>query len=447
MQRQERFLCILHGIGMLFATLLLCSQQNIPIAVATNPIKIERATSAPAVLKIYAVTNDSPMIALLVNEIAMHLGASQQFAVTVMLGKPLTTKQEFMAIAGGGTAMVLYCTMTDSALHWRLLDGTGGESLVGKKSKQGDRPVWRWAADVADQIWHAMTSRNSDFSSVIIACKKEKKRLQGRQHRTMRIIHPTFGSQWGEAVVLVDAMSDNFAPRVHPTLPFVYFSQHTPTNIRLMVTDTDRRCRIVTNFDGQNLTPAIHAQGKIIVCLSHGDATHLYEYRFCLPTGKGEFVQITHGKGHYVSPSFVDSATLVAAYIDDALASTIQLINLTTQQVTKLSIGRAYCPVGDGNGRIAYCKKAQGVLQVWLYDTATGKERQLTSSPGDKDEPTWSPSGTALAVASHEGGNSRIIIVDATTGKQRAITPVNEQWSCPAWAPTNYAAAFYRRHN
>lgn len=435
----KRALCMLLSIAALQA------QQESADNAGEQSIKIGGTTSAAVVAKIYAVNCDTPHFMTLLQQIAMHLSATKQFAVSIVRGDAVSTKQEFAAISGSSTAIVLYCVGSEGSLQWRLLDGSGGESLLGKKSLQGDRPLWLWAADIADQLWQAMTSMPGDFTSVLIACKKEKKKLHGRQHRTLAVIHPTFGSQWEHAKVLVNTLSDNFAPRVHPVLPFVYYSQHTPTNVRLMVVDTDKRTRVVTNFDGQNLTPALNAQGKIVLCLSQGESTHLYEYRFCVPTGKGEFIQLTHGKGQYLSPTFANEHTIACAYIDESLVSTLQLIDLTTRAVTKLPVGRAYCPAGDGKGHIVFCKRGNGRLQLWLYDIASGQERQLTHTSSDKDEPSWSPSGNYIAATCIEGTQSRIAIVDATSGKQRYITPSNEQWSGPCWAGREYTMAVYRR--
>lgn len=398
---------------------------------------------AMVVMKLYASGCNDPISMAIINQIAMHLGLSQQFAVSVQFGGPLTTKQEFRTIAGSSTAIVLYFHAPQPGIfEWRILDGTAGDLLSGKKSILADRKPWQLATDIADQIWQTVTGSTGDFSTLVIACKANKTR-RGRYTRSIHAFNPTFGSQWEHVQPLVTTRTDNFAPRPHPSKPLIYYSQHTPLNIRLMSVDAEKNSRVITNFDGQNLTPAVNSKGEVVVCLSNNGSTHLYMYKFDPVAKKGEFVQLTRGNNHYMSPSFADDNTIICASIDQKCSSSIVSIDCKTQHIKPLALGKAFCPAADGQGRIAYCKKHEGRLQVWVYNTKTGRDTVITNSASDKDEPCWSPSRNKLAVACDDGKTKRIAIVDLDMGKERYITPVGENWSFPAWVNADTTAELY----
>ena len=54
------------------------------------------------------------------------------------------------------------------------------------------------------------------------------------------------------------------------------------------------------------------------------------------------------------------------------------------------------------------------MLNIWLHDTATGKETQVASSPFQQDYPAIDPSGSRVAYSSFE--NAKRILYVTTPG-------------------------------
>src|SRR5262249_49235112 len=80
-----------------------------------------------------------------------------------------------------------------------------------------------------------------------------------------------------------------------------------------------------------------------------------------------------------------------------------------------LRSGATMTPIGAGGGdirhpryspdgvRVAFSRRRGGEEHVWILDTRTGAEEQLTFSRGNDTEPAWSPDGGAIYFASDRG--------------------------------------------
>ncbi len=91
----------------------------------------------------------------------------------------------------------------------------------------------------------------------------------------------------------------------------------------------------------------------------------------------------------------------------------------------------------DGS-QLVYCSdKAGGLLQLWLRDMKTGRERQLTHLSTQPISPTFSPDGKRVAYLDVDGMWRRagIAVVDVATG---AVHPVHASIfapGAPTWSP------------
>jgi Tol biopolymer transport system component len=47
-------------------------------------------------------------------------------------------------------------------------------------------------------------------------------------------------------------------------------------------------------------------------------------------------------------------------------------------------------------------------IEVWVFDSATGKARRIASDPGSKASPVWSPDGKQIAYVSSIGGQNSV---------------------------------------
>jgi Tol biopolymer transport system component len=115
----------------------------------------------------------------------------------------------------------------------------------------------------------------------------------------------------------------------------------------------------------------------------------------------------------------------------------IAILNTIKHTVTFLTekafcVSPAYC---QARHKIAYCKRINGVQQIFSYDLNTKEHIQLTTSAGDKDECSWSPCGNYLIFTQYTSKGSRIAIYSLIEQEINYLTPIGESWSFPAWSP------------
>lgn len=320
--------------------------------------------------------------------------------------------------------------------EWRLYDLLEQKMLIGKKtSYQGS--LAEVAHLTADQIWQQLMGQSGEFASVIVACRKVK--LNGKNQQHLYAFHATKKPEdQSQLVPIVTMPAVSFAPRWHPKKGLLYYSQYTPTNVRLMVVNHHKQHRIVTNFDGLNMTPAISNDGKVVLSLSSGGCEKLYQYDFERGHKLNQFEPLTDSQMYAISPSFIDEDRLVFCSIDKRTnIPRIALLSLKQKTATFLTgkefcVSPAYCSALQ---KIAYCKKIKGVQQLFFYDLKRQEHRQITFDAGDKDECSWSPNGDFVVMTVDSGKRSRIGLWNVAQAKMSYLTPAGENWCFPAWSP------------
>jgi len=367
---------------------------------------------------------------------AQLLTASGQFLATVERMPLPTTKQPMADLVQRGYAVALFFSGDEREIYWRLYDTFDVQLLVGKKNNIDASAGYELAVTIAGHVFQLLTNQDNSFTSLVAACKRLPGR--GRTQAALCLIHPFFDLGVFVPVVLV-AKGNNFGPRWHSTRSVIFYSQHMPTNIRLMSVDSQKISRVITNFDGQNMTPAIASDGRVVLALSTKKGMQLFNYHFDESSKKGVFAQLTHEKGDCISPSFLNSDEVVFCHIDERNVPRIGVLEISTQK-TRWLVSGALCPMASPTGReFVYCKRINGFLQVFIYTISSQKMRQLTrDAKGHKDECSWSPCGNYIVCSVELGRGSRIAVVCVNDGALRFITPANEYWSSPCWSPALY---------
>ncbi len=360
------------------------------------------------------------------------LNSSNQVHVEVKTMAAPGTKSQ-MSDLGQQFPLAIFLACEPYELSWRLYDTLGIQLVRGKKSSLIGVTDQECAMNIAGQLWQELMSQTNSFSSLIAACKQ----LPGvrRMKHALCLLHPFF-SRDDFAVITLVAQGENFAPRWHKTRSVIFYSHHMPVNIRLMSIDAQRVSRVITNFDGQNMTPAIAPDGTVVLALSVRDSVQLFLYQFDSDIKNGVFTQLTHEKGDCISPSFLNNDELVFCRINEFNRPQLGILHVRSKQIRWLSIGSATCPMSNASGStIAYCKNVAGVWQIFTLELVSHKERQLTHDTGHKDECSWSPCGNYITCSVESGISGRIAVINVVDGKLRFITPANEHWTSPCWSP------------
>lgn len=88
-------------------------------------------------------------------------------------------------------------------------------------------------------------------------------------------------------------------------------------------------------------------------------------------------------------------------------------------------------------GKLLYSRLTDGTWQIWQTDLATQTRTQITSSPGDKRKPTWTPDGR---IAYHTSNHGYYL----TSGQQNPEPFLEAFWPLidVTWAPDGQSVVF-----
>lgn len=92
------------------------------------------------------------------------------------------------------------------------------------------------------------------------------------------------------------------------------------------------------------------------------------------------------------------------------------------------------CPNWSPDGKkIAYSAKTNGVRQIWIYDFETEQELQLTTGPGNKENPCWAPDSLHLVFNSTDPDSTQLYLVNLNQPEAVQITKGPGKKHYPTW--------------
>jgi Tol biopolymer transport system component len=94
--------------------------------------------------------------------------------------------------------------------------------------------------------------------------------------------------------------------------------------------------------------------------------------------------------------------------------------------------GQTFSPDGKS---LVHSARIGGVIQLSRYDLATRRSKQLTSSPGDKFNPTSSPDGRRIAFSSNATGTMQVRAISPDGGDEKQLTSGFERMYHPFYSP------------
>lgn len=122
-------------------------------------------------------------------------------------------------------------------------------------------------------------------------------------------------------------------------------------------------------------------------------------------------------------------------YVINVPAPGTPLKDITAQLVTrhsKESSAPAWSPDGS---KLAYCAKADGFRQIWVYDFNSKDERQLTQGPNNKENPTWAPNSLSLIYNTSDANACELYLINVNQPNATKITSGPGEKRFPNWEP------------
>jgi len=281
-------------------------------------------------------------------------------------------------------------------------------------------------------IWPEIMGTESSFSTKIAYAKTVKRK---GKHNYRHIYSADYDGSY--PIPLIDTPTVNVAPRWNYDLnkPLIFYSESARTNISLRIATMDGKRKIASNFDGLNMLPAFSKNGKkVTYCISGGNGKcDLYYYE------NKKLKKLLNNTGNNISPTLSDDGNRIF-FCSDFKNKTplIYCFNRMTNKITQITNhGPCFSPTNfEKNGDLAYVKRVNGVMQIFVYNEKTEKHRQLTDDINfHKEECMWSPCGNYLIFSLTSGSSSRLAIEHITTKKRHIVTSLNNKCNYPAWSP------------
>lgn len=341
------------------------------------------------------------------------------------------TKNSIADLSRKGYPLVLFLSKEgDDAIAWRLYQTKTVTMMKGKKYYKQGELARGWGHGIADMVWPVLTGNQGFFSTKIAYCKEQRKPgMRPIKH----IYVADYDGSHAQPLVITNSMS--VAPRWNRDTkkPLLFYSECTPSNVRLMAIDMNKRKKIVSNFDGLNMLPTFSQDGKkVVYCASRGDGScHLYYY------DKDSFKKLTHNDGNNISPTLSDEGDKIF-FCSDFKTGKPQLYcyDIQTAALEQLT-DSGYCTsptYSSAKNLLAYTKIIDGQNQIFVYDLNRKMHTQLTFDNSNKEECCWSPCGTMLLFGMREKDKSRLVILDMLTRQQHTVTAAQDVCSYPAWS-------------
>ncbi len=396
-------------------------------------VAAQTTQAIPIQIRYFQDENDKAL-----GEIAQSIGRcfsfTKQFCVSLLSTTKVPTKKEVKALKSNEKILLLLVLLpAKEGYEWRLYDTLQGKVLGAYRYKKRGDISRAWAYALADQIWPLLTSQEGFFSTKVAYCKKMADK------NVKHIYIADFDGSHEQCMVGTPTI--NIAPRwnydrAHPLL---FYSDYTPTNVRLKMVGLDKKSSVASDFDGLNMVPAFSNDGsQVVYCASRGDGC-CQLYYFDATT----FKNLTQNYGNNVSPSLSADGKKVFFCSDFESLNSPQLYayNLTTDLLEKLTDG-GYSASPRYNAKankLAYVKLVNGIMQIFIYDLATKVHEQLTFDALNKQEAAWSPCGNWLIYGmSKLGKPGRIAMMNRHSKTQEYLTKVGDDCSYPDWSPRYY---------
>ena len=195
---------------------------------------------------------------------------------------------------------------------------------------------------------------------------------------------------------------------------------------------------------GNQLLPAVSPKKDKIafICDATGRAD-LFIQNFDPHKGAiGKPIQLySYPRSVQASPSFSPDGDKIAFVSDKDGSPRIYIIpsksgakRADPQLITKVN-KESSCPSWSPDGKkLAYSAKTNGIRQIWIYDFETQTESQLTSGPGNKENPVWAQNSLHLVFNSVEGSVSDLFVVNLHQAEPIKIINDEGKNHYPSWA-------------
>jgi Tol biopolymer transport system component len=424
---------------MLLLTLILslCSMSfcSLHVDIGKETLGIGALTSSVKLL--LCVAPQDQQLTLYAKIIQANLQRTGQFLLSIEACNIPTKKADVKKLFDKGYSLVVFLNHADNdqALEWRLYDVSEASMVKGRKVIKKDLSEHALANILSDELWLALTQQPSSFSSKIAYTKRIP---ATRKFQSIICFCNPDGSE-ETTLIKTPGTYVSLYWYTDASVPTLFFSEFTRFNARLVSFMLQGNKKIVLDFNGTCVGISLSQDANKAVYCRSGE---IWLYTYDSLTRKGKHVKLISNDGKNISPILLENGDVIfcsdASQLSAVKTPHIFLYHTATKSVKPLAkdgfcVGPAYCPRTQ---KLAYSKRINGTLQIFICDMKTGSHKQITSDAGDKLDCTWSPCGSYLAFCYQHNRTSRIALLHVGLNKRFYITSDKAYCANPAWSPT-----------
>lgn len=393
------------------------------------------------------VIGQDPLLDKIAPLLQFDLEFSDQIAIDIKRHQAELDQKVLSKLFDQGVSLCLYVKQQEKKskksksldLHIMLKEPSSGETLFEKKVSYPQPNIIHQTHRLSDELTPLLSGDKGPMLSTLAYCKQLSPR-----HKVVCIAD--YACKLEKTVVPTKTI--NVAPAWHTHAPCLFYSQFGRSNSRLMSLDMQtRQPKVICSYDGLNMQPSFSPDGtKAVLCLSgKGNAEiYLLDQILCNKLHRRVFKPLTNNKGNNVSPCYLPNGNIVFCSDFQTKFPQLYVLDMKINKTRRLTNGHGYCAAPSycaKTNSIVYTRYIKGVFQLFsmsLQDPIP-KERQLTITPGDKLDPSWSECGRYVAFTYNffdkktKKMNNQIAVFNQASGKIRVLTSTKEPKSFPAW--------------
>lgn len=377
--------------------------------------------------------------------VAKTLQVTGQFAVDVMPSEQPKTKNDITSLFAQGYGLVIfinYCPVVENenpSIEWRLYDTTNAHQMSSRKFFLVGPSCMGWAYNLADDMWFDLKQQRSSFASKIAYIKKKTNRFGSTQSV---ICVSNFDGSCEKEIFTSTGTYVGLYWNADVLKPAIFCSEFTRYRIRLDSISLTGKKKVVLNFEGTCVGISVGKNNsEAVYCLSG----NIWKFNYSKQQRISYHNCIIKNDGKNSTPTLLENGDIIFCSDSKMLkkgysaSSGPQICRYrndtkTTELITNdgYCVGPSYTPVTQ---KIAYSKKVNRVMQLFVYDCKNKTHQQVTFDEGNKIDCSWSACGNYLVFCYQLKGTSRVGAMHITLRERWYITPPGVQAYYPACSP------------
>lgn len=386
---------------------------------------------------IVVIGNTGSNIKSLAELVAGHLEKGKQLDVSVQsLANQPTTNIEIEKLFEEGFLIVIFLKESEEKdfLEWRIYEKVYKDSKPEIKMDKGQKMFSPSAYRLADSLWQALKFQKSCFSSKLAWIERSKNKF-GKM--VSKIIVADYEGLDQKCINSVNGIYVGLSWSPENTKASVYCSEFQFSNVKLNHIFLTGKKHTVIDRPGTCIGVSISSDGnKAIYCLSG----KIWSCEYDEKTKKSTHKCLIDNAGNNFSAKIIsDNKILYCADNSRFPGPQICIFNTLNKSIENITssgycVGPAYSPI---NNKIAYSKRVDEYMQLFVYDIKKAMHTQISFDSADKIDCCWSPCGRYLIFCYQNKNISKIGMMNINLSLKESITFVtsdDEYCCCPCWS-------------